>query len=348
MMRQRNRFFLAAATLTPCLTSISCGSEPNSIRLVTYSSFPAEGAGVNDALAAFSERTGIDVTILNAGDAGTMVTKAVLASGSPEGDVMWGVDNTLLSRATAADVFDGYLPKASVGFDDELLALGDGIVVPVDFGDVCVNYDRAWFDAADLTPPTHREQLADAQYAGLLTVQNPGSSSPGLAFMLATIARFGDGWTDYWSALVEHDVLVVDDWEQAYYGAFTRAGGDRPLVVSYGSSPPFEVLYGDDPEATTAPTGVIEDTCYRQVEFAGVLRGTKSPDAARQLVDFLVSEEFQQHVALDLYVFPVADVALDPVFTRHAVIPDSPRVLTPAAIDAGRADWIAQWNMIAG
>ena len=347
-MRRRNRHILTATALALCLTSVSCASEPNSITLVTYSSFPAEGAAVNDALSAFSERTGIQVILLNAGDAGTMVTKAVLASGSPEGDVMWGVDNTLLSRATDADVFDSYLPTASAEFAEDLVALGDGIVVPVDFGDVCVNYDRAWFDAAGLAAPTNFEDLANAQYASLLTVQNPGSSSPGLAFMLATIARFGDGWTDYWRGLVANDILVVDDWEQAYYGAFSRAGGDRPLVVSYGSSPPFEVLYGDDPEAAIAPTGVIDDTCYRQVEFAGVLRGTNSPDAARQLVDFLVSDEFQQHVALDLYVFPVADVALDPVFTKHAVIPESPRALTPAAINAGRADWIAQWNMIAG
>jgi thiamine transport system substrate-binding protein len=329
-------------------TAIGCTSNANELTLVTYSSFPAADTDLNDALAAFTEETGITVNILNAGDTGTMVTKAVLASGNPEGDVMWGVDNTLLSRATAADVFEPFVAGGASTFDDQLVELGNGIVTPVDFGDVCVNYDRAWFDNSELEPPATLDDLADPAYAGLLAVQHPGTSSPGLAFLLGTIVRIGDHWTTYWEDLVANEVLITNDWEEAYYGAFTRAGGDRPLVVSYGSSPPFEVLYGDDPTASIAPTGVIEDTCYRQVEFAGVLRGTDAPDEARQLVEFLVSKDFQQHIPLNLYVFPVADVALDQVFVDHAVIPNAPPSLTPADIDAGRASWVEQWISITG
>lgn len=342
------RILALATTALLTLATVGCSGSANELTLVTYSSFPAADTDLNDALAAFTDETGITVNILNAGDTGTMVTKAVLASGNPEGDVMWGVDNTLLSRATEADVFEPFVAEAASTFDAQLVALGDGIVTPVDFGDVCVNYDRAWFDNSELEPPTTLDALADPAYAGLLAVQHPGTSSPGLAFLLSTIARLGDKWPTYWEQLVTNDVLITNDWEEAYYGAFTRAGGDRPLVVSYGSSPPFEVLYGDDPTASIAPTGVIEDTCYRQVEFAGVLRGTDAPDEARQLVEFLVSREFQQHIPLNLYVFPVADVALDQVFVDHAVIPDAPPALTPAAIDAGRASWVEQWISITG
>ena len=340
------RILTLAATALLAIITFGCSGGADELTLVTYSSFPAADTDLNDALAAFTEETGITVNILNAGDAGTMVTKAVLASGNPEGDVMWGVDNTLLSRATAADVFEPFVAEAASTFDDQLVALGNGIVTPVDFGDVCVNFDRAWFDNSALEPPTTLDALADPTYASLLAVQHPGTSSPGLAFLLSTIARLGDGWTTYWEDLVTNDVLVTNDWEEAYYGAFTRAGGDRPLVVSYGSSPPFEVLYGDDPTASVAPTGVVEDTCYRQVEFAGVLRGTDAPDEARQLIEFLVSADFQQHIPLNLYVFPVADVALDQVFIDHAVIPDAPPALTPADIDAGRASWVEQWISI--
>ncbi len=343
-----SRFFSLATAGLLAATTIGCSGNADELTLVTYSSFPAADTDLNDALAAFTEETGITVNILNAGDTGTMVTKAVLASGNPEGDVMWGVDNTLLSRATAADVFEPFVAEAASTFDDQLVALGDGIVTPVDFGDVCVNYDRAWFDNSELEPPITLDALAEPAYAGLLAVQHPGTSSPGLAFLLSTIARLGDKWTTYWEDLVANDVLVTNDWEEAYYGAFTRAGGDRPLVVSYGSSPPFEVLYGDDPTASVAPTGVIDDTCYRQVEFAGVLRGTDAPDEARQLIEFLVSATFQQHIPLNLYVFPVADVALDQVFIDHAVIPDAPPALTPADIDAGRASWVEQWISITG
>ena len=342
------RILTLATTALLAITAIGCSGGADELTLVTYSSFPAADTDLNDALAAFTEETGITINILNAGDTGTMVTKAVLASGNPEGDVMWGVDNTLLSRATAADVFEPFVAETASTFDDQLVALGNGIVTPVDFGDVCVNYDRAWFDNSALEPPTTLDALADPAYAGLLAVQHPGTSSPGLAFLLSTIARLGDEWTTYWEDLVTNDVLVTNDWEEAYYGAFTRAGGDRPLVVSYGSSPPFEVLYGDDPTASVAPTGVIEDTCYRQVEFAGVLRGTDAPDEARQLIEFLVSADFQQHIPLNLYVFPVADVELDQVFIDHAVIPDAPPALTPANIDAGRASWVEQWISITG
>ena len=341
---------LTAISLAGLLAGLTAGCSNNTdeLTLVTYSSFPASDTDLNDALATFSDQTGIEVTILNAGDTGTMVTKAVLASGNPEGDVMWGVDNTLLSRATAADVFEPYVSPAAAAFDAQLVELGGEMVTPVDFGDVCVNYDREWFDNNDLEPPASLDELADPTYAGLLAVQHPGTSSPGLAFLLSTIVRVGDHWTNYWQDLVANGVLITNDWEEAYYGAFTRAGGDRPLVVSYGSSPPFEVLYGDDPNATVAPTGVIEDTCYRQVEFAGVLRGTDSPDEARQLVDFLVSNEFQQHIPLNLYVFPVADVELEKVFVDHAVIPENPPALTPTEIDDGRATWVELWADITG
>lgn len=343
-----NRFLALSLGILLAGTTTGCSNNVDELTLVTYSSFPAADTDLNDALAEFTEDTGITVNILNAGDTGTMVTKAVLASGNPEGDVMWGIDNTLLSRATAANVFEPYVADAASTFDAQLVGLGNGIVTPVDFGDVCVNYDRSWFVDNGLEPPTSLDELTDPVYKGLLTVQHPGTSSPGLAFLLSTIARLGDGWASYWQELVDNHVLVTNDWEEAYYGAFTRAGGDRPLVVSYGSSPPFEVLYGDDPNASVAPTGVIEDTCYRQVEFAGVLRGTEASDEARQLVDFLVSSSFQQHIPLNLYVFPVADVELDQVFVDHAVIPETPPALTPTEIDTGRAEWVEQWIDITG
>jgi thiamine transport system substrate-binding protein len=198
-----------------------------------------------------------------------------------------------------------------------------------------------------LQPPTSFEQLAQPEYASRLVVENAATSSPGLAFLLATIARFGDdGWEQYWTELANNGVLMVDGWNEAYYGSFTRAGGDRPLVVSYGSSPPFEVLYASEP-MTEAPTGVVADTCFRQVEFAGVLRGTDKPEGAHKLIDFLVSERYQREVALNLFVFPVNPaVTLDPAFVQFATIPTDPLTLDPAVIDANREAWIDRWTEI--
>ncbi|HUF98312.1 MAG TPA: thiamine ABC transporter substrate-binding protein [Ilumatobacter sp.] len=325
------------------------GDAGDTVTLVAYESFPtdAENPAVA-ALAAFTASTGIAVDILIAGDTGTMLSKATLTAGNPEGDVMWGVDNSFLSRAISACVFEPYEAAGLADLPTEFTGLvPDHHATPVDFGDVCVNYDIAALEAAGVEPPTSFDDLLKPEYSGMLVVENPATSSPGLAFLMGTVAQFGeDAWADYWSQLADNDVLVVDGWSQAYYEAFSWAGGDRPLVVSYGSSPPFEVLYAAEPLAA-APTGVAEQTCVRQVEFAGILRGTERLGAAQQLVDFLASPEFQREVALNLFVFPVhPDVELDQAFVDYAAIPESPLSLDPAVIDARREEWIEEWTRL--
>lgn len=340
---------LVVAGLTAGL--VACGGDDaDTVTLVTYDSFPAPDPEnpLYEAFAEFTAETGIEVEVLIAGDTGTMLSKAELTAGNPEGDVMWGVDNTFLSRAVDAGVFEPYEAEGLDLVPDEFTELVPGNeATPVDFGDVCVNYDVAALADLGVEPPSSLTDLADPAYAGLLTVQNPATSSPGLAFLLGTIAEFGeDGWQDYWTRLVDNDVEVVDSWTTAYYESFSYAGGERPLVVSYGSSPPFEVLFAAEPPATP-PTAVVEDTCFRQVEFAGVLAGTDAPDAARELVDFLLSERFQREVPMNLFVFPANEtVELDPAFVEYAAIPETSRSLDPAAIDANRADWIDEWTSI--
>jgi thiamine transport system substrate-binding protein len=324
-------------------------AEPVTLTLVAYDSFPADGTPLNDALGEFTAVTGIGVRVVTAGDAGTMVTKAVLTSGTPEGDVMWGVDNTLLSRAIDGDVFVPYRAGDRGRIPSELTSLvPEAQLTPVDFGDVCVNYDIAWFAERRLAPPATLDALADPAYRDLLVVQDPTTSSPGLAFLLATVAQFGSpGWETYWERLRANGVDVVDSWETAYYERFSGSGGgDRPLVVSYGSSPPAEVVFADPPR-DDAPTGVVAATCFRQVEFAGVLRGTAHEAEAQRLVDFLIGERFQRELPLTLFVYPArAGVALPDVFTRFAVVPDRPLTLDPGTIATYREQWQDRWTQI--
>ncbi len=318
----------------------------DSITLVTYESFPTEGSPVNDQLEAFTSSTGIEVEILVAGDTGTMLSKAELTTGNPEGDVRWGIDNSFLSRAIDSGVFDPYLAAGVDEIPSEFTALvPNGEATPVDFGDVCVNYDIAALEAAGIEPPAGFADLVLPEYAGQLVVQNPATSSPGLAFLLATVDEYGaDGWEDYWQQLVDNDVAVADGWTAAYYERFSYFGGDRPMVVSYGSSPPFEVLFAEE-ALDTAPTGVVESTCFRQIEFAGILAGTEKTTEARLLVDFLISEDFQTELPLNLFVFPVnPNVELDPAFVDYAVIPETSRSVDPAEIDDNRAEWIDTWT----
>ena len=335
------------------LVAASCGDDDDAddvVTMVVYDSYPDDAADAPNplqvALDEFTADTGIEVALVKSQDAGTMLSKAILTAGNPEGDVMWGVDNTLLSRAIEERVFDEYESPAVADLDPRFTTLvPNGEATPVDYGDVCVNFDIAALKDAGLAPPTSFEQLAQPEYASKLVVENAGTSSPGLAFLLASIAKFGeDGWEAFWTQLHDNGVQVVDGWNEAYYTSFTRAGGDRPLVVSYGSSPPFEVLYSATP-LTAAPTGVVADTCFRQVEFAGVLRGTDNPDGARKLIDFLLSERYQREVAMNLFVFPAnPNVSLDPAFVDYATIPADPLTLDPALIDANREGWIDRWT----
>jgi len=333
----------AATTLTALALVLAACSTPDAgpLRLLTHDSFDVS----TSVLEEFTATTGIEVEVVPLGDAGSALNRVILTADDPEGDVLFGVDSTFLTRALDADLF---LPHRAAGLDlvDPDLVPGDDRVTPIDFGDVCVNYDIAWFADAGLPVPDDLAALADPAYAGLLAVQNPATSSPGLAFLLATIARFGeDEAFTFWEQLRANDVLVTEGWTEAYYGTFTHTSeGDRPLVVSYASSPPAEVLFADVP-TDVAPTGVIVDTCFRQVEYAGILASTSRPDDARALVDFLLSPTFQADVPLTMFVFPVrSDVALPDVFVTHAVLPERGLAMDPASIDAGREDWIDRFT----
>ncbi|MEM7140148.1 MAG: thiamine ABC transporter substrate-binding protein [Actinomycetota bacterium] len=311
--------------------------EGVTITLVTHDSFALS----DGTLAAFTEETGVTVEQLAAGDAGQMVSEAVLTAGNPLGDVMFGVDNTFLQRALDGEIFEAYESPNLDAVPDEFELDDAHRVTPIDFGDVCINY---WIDAlpADTDAPETLEDLTDPAFAGQLVVQSPETSSPGLAFLLATIAGTDD-WEQFWADLRANDVAVTAGWEDAYYGDFVAGGGDRSLVVSYASSPPAEVMFADPP-VDTPPTGVLLDSCFRQIEFAGVLAGTEQPEAAQALIDFMLTPTFQNDVPDNMFVFPVSDDATLPaVFADFAQLSDDAHILDPAEIEANRDAWTDRW-----
>ena len=340
---------LAATVLAACAGENTAdvnvtANEPVTLRLLTHESFTPTETLFDD----FTLQTGIKVELVRNSDAGTLVTKAVLASGNPEGDVLWGVDNTLLSRALDADVFVPYVTVHRDNLDIAAVALApNGEVTPVDSGDVCINYDKAWFAERNITPPLTLQALASSTYRNLLVTPNPVSSSPGLAFLLATIAEFDDGWQQWWQTLRDNNILIVESWSDAYYGHFTAASdGERSLVVSYATSPPAEVLFAD-PRPTQAPTAVAALTCFRQYEFAGILRGTKHEPQAQLLIDFLVSRQFQEDLPLTQFVWPINNTASVPKeFLDYALRPDNPLTIDPAVIAERRAEWLEQFSDI--
>jgi thiamine transport system substrate-binding protein len=346
---------LVALVAALALVAAGCGGggddrpKPKPVVLVAHDSFVIP----DDLKQTFQRRTGSRLRILQTGDAGETLTKALLTAGNPQGDVLFGIDSNLLSRALDADLLEPYRSPRLARVQKRFVLDPQHRALPVDHGDVCVNYDRAWFAERGLSPPRSLDDLAEPAYDGLFVVQNAATSTPGLAFLLATIAKYGeDGWQDYWRQLRENEVLVVDGWEEAYNvrfsgsGAGAAAGGDRPLVVSYASSPPAEVIFRT-PRPKQAPTGVIEDSCFRQIEFAGILRGSENEDGARELIDFMLSTRFQEEVPLSMFVFPVISGArLPPEFRKFAVVPDDPLELPPKKIEANRDRWVKEWTSL--
>lgn len=316
---------------------------PRTLTVMTHDSFAVS----QEVMAAFQDKYQIMVKFIEAGDTGTAVNKAVLSKNAPLADVFYGVDNTFLSRALNEDIFEPYDSPSLVDIPSQFILDPQKRALPVDFGDVCLNYEKVYFEGRGLVPPANLDDLLKPEYQGLLVVENPATSSPGLAFLLATIGTYGeDGYLAYWEGLVANGVKVVNDWESAYYTEFSRWGGQYPLVVSYGSSPPFEMIFAEEPLDEPPTAAMIGDgSCYRQIEFVGILRGTKNRDLAEKFIDFMLSTRFQEDIPLQMYVFPVnPNAALDERFNQYLAIPENPVVLDPTAIDAQRETWIKDWT----
>jgi thiamine transport system substrate-binding protein len=290
----------------------------------------------------FEEESGYDLVIRGSGDAGALTNRLVLTRDDPLGDVAFGVDNTFASRALDEGVFAPYDAELPAGAEEYALPGDDDHrLTPIDDASVCVNVDDAWFAAHDLAAPTTLDDLADPAYHDLFVLPGAATSSPGMAFLLTTIAAYGDDWQEYWARLMDNGAKLTAGWSDAYEVDFTQGGGsgDRPIVLSYDSSPAFTV------EGGRSTTSALLDTCFRQVEYAGVLDGAANTDGAEALVDFLLSPDVQAAVPESMYVFPVAaDTPLPKDWARFAEQPETPYEVDPAAISEQRDDWLREWS----
>lgn len=312
-------------------------TAPTQVVLVTHESFVLPKKLIRQ----FEEESGYELDVRASGDAGALTNKLVLTKDNPLGDVAFGVDNTFASRALDEGVFAPYDAALPEGAERYALPGAEGVLAPVDNASVCVNIDDTWFAEHDLTPPATLDDLADPTYEDLFVTPGATTSSPGMAFLLSTVAAYGDGWPDYWADLMDNGAKLTEGWSDAYQVDFTQGGGkgDRPIVLSYDSSPAFTVSDG------VSTTSALLDTCFRQVEYAGVLEGAENPAGAEALVDFLLSPEVQSALPDSMYVFPVdSSVELPAEWAEFAVQPEHPYDVDPASITENRDDWLREWS----
>ena len=339
----RKMFFQLIAGLCVTLAAITAQAE-RTLTVMTHDSFSIG----KELVASFEKDNDVTLRFLKSGDAGAALVQAILAKDNPLADVFFGVDNTFLSRAIAAGIFIPYQSPLLTAIPADLQLDKENRLLPVSFGDVCLNYDKEWFKKNNLTPPSDLADLVKPEYKSLTVVENPATSSPGMAFLLATIGRFGSaGYIDFWKKLRANDVLVANGWKDAYYGHFTAGSkGDRPIVVSYASSPSAVVHYSKTPLAE-APTAAVvgEGSAFRQIEFIGILKGGKERQLAAKFIDFMLSTPVQEDIPLRMFVFPANTAArLPEVFVKHAVVPTTPVTVAPAEIDANRDQWLEAWT----
>ncbi len=321
-------------------------SGPQTLTVMTHDSFAAS----EEVIAAFEKENNAKVSFLASGDAGEALNKAILTKDAPLADLLFGVDNTFLSRALEAGIFETYQSPSIADIPDPFKLDSTNQVTPVDYGDVCINYDKAYFAQNNLAVPQTLEDLTKPEYKDLLVVENPATSSPGLAFLLATRAHFGDSFLNYWQSLKDNGVVVVDGWETAYYTNFSGSSGKgpQPMVVSYATSPAAEVIDAKPP-IEDAPTASItrSDACFRQIEFVGILKGTKHRALAEKFIDYMLSTQFQEDVPLQMFVYPVNPSAkLPDAFQKYAQIAEEPATLPPEEIAANRDAWIDEWTAV--
>ena len=319
------------------------------LTVLTHDSFAIS----EEIIEVFTAETGIEVEFLPAGDAGEVVNRAILTKDNPLGDVLYGIDNSLLARAVSENIFEPYLSPELENVNARYLFDAEGFVTPIDVGFVNFNLDKAYFEEVGLEPPGDISQLTEEAYRGLTAIQNPATSSPGLAFMLTTIARFGTGgettWLDYWAGLRDNDVLVSSGWNDSYYTSFTRYGGDRPIVLSYASSPAAEVMFAEEALEDAPTSNLFCETCvYQQIEAAGILKGTDKLEAAKTFIDFMLGETFQSDIAPNMFVYPaVEDISLPKAFALYSQVPTPEQTaVLPEGTEENLQSWLGEWTQV--
>ncbi len=315
MLKKKYLAFMTAALIGISISGCATTSEDAELTVAVHDSIVIS----DEQLAEFKKETGITVKLVKAGDAGAMTNKLILTKDQPVADMFYGIDNTFIGAAATAGIIGDYKP--------------------IDFGDVCFNYDKKWFATHEQAAPETIDDLTKEEFRGLTVVENPTTSSTGLAFLVATIGKYGESkWQSYWEALKANDVRIDSGWEEAYNVNFSGSAGkgNYPIVLSYSSSPAFE-------EETVS----IDDGCFRQTEYAGLLTGGAQVEGAKKFIDFLLADEFQKTIPDTMYMYPVSTkVALPEAWATKAPASLNAVVVDSKLINVNRSSWLKAWDAI--
>lgn len=326
------------------VTVTTVTGQNNVLDVLVYDSYAVS----EELVLRFEAANDVKLQFIEAGDGTELLNRAILTAEAPIADVIVGINSVLVNRALVNNLLESYESPYLSEIDAIYQTDPENRALPFNHGAVCINYDTEFFSTHELKVPTTLEELVDPVYSGMLAIENPISSTPGLAFMLMTIDVLGeDGYLFFWEDLLENGAEIVPDWSTAYYTNFTAGGGGgyQPMVVSYDASPAAVPFYAEEP-MDEAPTASIlaDDMCIEMIEYAGILKGSDQVELAQKFIDALLSAEWQSDLPAQMFVYPVNGTATIPeLFETFAPQPVNPVRMDPAIVAVNYEKWLQAW-----
>lgn len=313
------------------------GEEENAdLIIVTYQSFETWGLGPW-AEEEFESRYGLEVRIDSSyGDVGQMIS--ALDKGNVKGDLVIGIDNSMLPTVLELDLLDTYEPETiwrvnqSMIFDDEFH------VIPYDYGYIAMICNSEMMEERKLPYPESILNLSDDVYRDQLMLLDPTLTSTGASFLIWAASVAGDGLDEYLEGISDNAFNVFPSWD-IMYTAFQS--GEAPIAISYGLDTASEILYTG---SSTTVTIVPDDEGYRQIEGAGILKKAENRENAELFLDFMIEQDFQSRVGYNVMLPVAIDIPVEPVYLEHGefasvhVEPDMEDVIEHYD------EWIGSWE----
>ncbi|MDO5746104.1 MAG: thiamine ABC transporter substrate-binding protein [Actinomycetaceae bacterium] len=313
------------------------GAESKEVTLVTHNNFNLP----KESIAAFEKESGLKLHLVQSDSGAELVNKLKLRKDNPIGDAVYG----LATNDMGAVAKEGLLAPLDISLPEGAKTSAhpdEPNAVPIDRGDICVNIDTEYFQKKGLAEPKTLDDLTKPEYKGLFVTIN-ASDVTGFGFFAATVARYGaDGWQDYWKKLKANDVRIVPGWTEAYQEDFTQGGNDGkyPIVLSYEGSPAYTV----DEAVTKTTTKALPDTCYQNVEYAGVLTNAKNPKNAQKVIEWLLSQSVQSQIPDNMYMYPVDSSVELPKAYQLAPQSKEASILKGSDVVENQEKWVKEWT----
>ncbi|WP_048146675.1 thiamine ABC transporter substrate-binding protein [Pyrococcus abyssi] len=293
---------------------------------------------LKEVIPEFEKEYNAKVNLVLVGSTGELVNRLILEKDNPKADVVVGIDNTFLAKAIEADVLEPYKPKNADVIPEWIIKSFDPEfrLTPFDYGFLAFNY------RTDLVkePPKSLEDLTKPEWRGKIIIEDPRTSSPGLAFMLWTIAVYKDKWLEYWAKLRDNEIQIVKGWSAAW-GAFSE--GEYPVVLSYATSPAATVYYDNK---TNVRAIEFKEGNFLQIEGAGIVKGTKNKELAEKFIEFLISEKAQEKLPTTQWMYPVNKNVKLPEVYKYALKVEKPVTIDPKEVQENLNKWLKQWEEV--